>query len=62
MKTLLIVVFSVALWQLIDRVVPPKTAEKLHRVASTVFWWLIIIFVIGGVIGLLSFGWDHLGK
>jgi hypothetical protein len=59
---LIIAYFSVAVWQIVDRTVSAKTAEKMHRVASIVFWWMVGIFVVGGVIGLLSPGWDHLTK
>jgi hypothetical protein len=59
---LIIASLSTALWQFVDSNASPKTAAKLHRVAATVFWWIVAIFVVGGVIGLLSFGWDHLGK
>jgi hypothetical protein len=63
MKLILIgVVFSVVVWWIIDETASPETAQKLHRGAATVFWWMVAIFVVGGVIGLLSFGWDHLGK
>jgi hypothetical protein len=59
---LIIASLSTALWHFVDSNVSPKTAAKLHRVAATVFWWIVAIFVVGGVIGLLSFGWEHLGK
>jgi hypothetical protein len=59
---LIIASLSVALWQFVDSTASPKTAAKLHRAAAVAFWWMIAIFVVGGVIGLLSFGWEHLGK
>lgn len=49
------------LW-IIDSIVPPKTKGKLHGAAINVFKWLVYIFVIGGVIGLLNLGWEHLMK
>jgi heme/copper-type cytochrome/quinol oxidase subunit 2 len=61
--TILIVAsLSVCAWQIVGDMVSAKTAQKLHRAAAVVFWWMVAIFVIGGVIGLLSFGWQHLGK
>jgi len=39
---------------------PRDLKKKLHRGAATLFWWMVAIFVIGGVIGLLNFGWKHL--
>jgi hypothetical protein len=63
MKILLIgAVFGVVVWQIIDGIASPETAQKLHRVATTVFWWMLAIFAVGGVVGLLSFGWEHLRK
>jgi hypothetical protein len=55
-------VFGVVVWQIIDKTASPETARKLHRVATIAFWWIVGIFVIGGVIGLLALGWEHLGK
>jgi hypothetical protein len=59
---IIVAVFSAALWQFVDSNASPKTAEKLHRMAGIVFKWLVYIFVIGGVIGLLNLGWEHLTK
>jgi hypothetical protein len=55
-------VFGVVVWQIIDGFASPETAQKLRRVAGTLFWWMMAIFVVGGVIGLLSIGWEHLSK
>jgi len=55
-------VFGVIVWQIIDKNASPETARKLHRVATIVFWWMVAIFAIGGAVGLLAFGWEHLGK
>jgi hypothetical protein len=54
--------FSVLVWQIVDKVASPKTGQKLHRAAGTAFWWLVGIFVVGGVVGLLHLGWQHLTK
>jgi hypothetical protein len=63
MKVALIgAVFGVVVWQIIDGIASPETSQKLHRVATTVFWWVLVIFVVGGVFGLLSLGWEHLRK
>lgn len=60
--TLLCVGFSLLVWQIVDQVASPKTAQKLHRVAGAVFWWLVGIFVAGGIVGLLDLGWQHLTR
>ena len=60
--TLVCVGFSVLVWQIVDQVASPKTAQKIHRVAGTVFWWIVGIFVVGGLVGLLDLGWQHLTK
>lgn len=59
---LLCLSFSMTVLWIIDSMASPKTKEKLHRAAITVFKWLAYIFVIGGVIGLLNLGWEHLMK
>jgi hypothetical protein len=59
---LLSAVFSVLVWQIVDKTASPKTGQRLHRAAGIVFWWLVGIFVVGGVIGLLDLGWQHLTK
>jgi hypothetical protein len=59
---LLCLSLSITVLWIIDSIAPPKTKEKLHGAAITVFKWLVYIFVIGGVIGLLNLGWEHLMK
>ena len=55
-----IALVSFSFWQLMEATVSQETLKKLHRGAATLFWWMVAIFVIGGVIGLLNFGWKHL--
>jgi hypothetical protein len=52
--------FSVLFWQFLEATVSRETLTKIRRVAAQLFWWMIAIFVVGGVIGLLNFGWKHL--
>jgi hypothetical protein len=59
---LLCACFSVAFWQLVENIASPRTAQRIHRAAGIVSKWLLVIFVVGGVIGLLNLGWEHLTK
>jgi hypothetical protein len=53
---------SVTILWLIGSAASLKTADKLASAVGTVFKWLLLAFVIGGVSGLLNLGWEHLMK
>jgi hypothetical protein len=53
---------SVAVSWLIGSAASLKTADRLDSTAGTLFKWLLLAFVVGGVIGLLNLGWQHLMK
>lgn len=59
---LLCVSLSVTILWLIGSAASLKTADKLASAVGTVFKWLLLAFVIGGVSGLLNLGWEHLMK
>jgi hypothetical protein len=59
---LLCVSLSASVLWLIGSAASLKTADKLASAVGTVFKWLLLAFVIGGVTGLLNLGWEHLMK
>ena len=44
---LIIAVVSVSFWQFLEATVSPEALTKLHRIAAQLFWWMVVIFVIG---------------